>query len=574
MLPTLPADSRPAGRVFVWTWLGCVAFVSLVLFPAGTLALLNWFDDPTLRWIAEIRERKLRMAERVESGGRILIAGGSSALFTLDAELLEAKLGRPAINLATHGGLRLGFLLGDARRVARAGDVILLHLEYEQYRGREEIGEIERKFVWTHAPSQFLRLEPRAAARQIYGNPFSDYVRSWESWNMRLRGELQRAEPDVWQNYSFVCLGPRGDFRGPLRFRARIEAKTFPHEAVTASAADELREFVAWCRAREIGVLTVLPAVRRSAPAERAQMMSAAAQVRGFMMELGTPVFGDPAVLQFPAELFSDTVYHANSVGRRLRTEALAPELAAHFGKPLPLGESGIFLMGDREAPWERALVSASRGLDYRYLTEEDLAHPWCVTPEQVRGLAQDGVRLRYADAKADALLARAGLTADLVEERTSTLHDWAQRFPRHVFLLATSGAPNTFAWAEAAPEPFRKFLQNRSQSRAAILGLGPYSGVKAFAVGEVDATAKQPRRKSWQTAFALELRAMSVSALPYPGQRGPIMIERETLLDGRADSVAVAVVDPSLGIVVARGHFIGGRHLEFELKQIRAAAP
>jgi len=90
----------------------------LVVFPGVTLALLNWSDDPSLRWIDELRARKFRAAELAGEGGRILIAGGSSAAFSVDAELLEAKLGRPAVEYRFARGARLEV---PARRCAPRG---------------------------------------------------------------------------------------------------------------------------------------------------------------------------------------------------------------------------------------------------------------------------------------------------------------------------------------------------------------------------------------------------------------------------------------------------------------------
>src|SRR5271170_3529032 len=83
----------PAGRRFVVAWCAGVLAVVLVLFPLATVFLINWFDDAEGRWINEIRARKFQIAKAVTSRERILIVGGSSGLFGIDAELLGVRLG-------------------------------------------------------------------------------------------------------------------------------------------------------------------------------------------------------------------------------------------------------------------------------------------------------------------------------------------------------------------------------------------------------------------------------------------------------------------------------------------------
>src|SRR2546422_2565556 len=124
MAEAVPTDKEHAARRFVRMWLATVFLVAGLLFPLFTLATLNWFDKPDSRWIENLYQRKLRaLAERPESrGARLLVFGGSSAMFGVDAELMEKKLRVPTVNFGTHGALGLDYQISRIERCAQPGD--------------------------------------------------------------------------------------------------------------------------------------------------------------------------------------------------------------------------------------------------------------------------------------------------------------------------------------------------------------------------------------------------------------------------------------------------------------------
>src|SRR5215204_6344723 len=75
--------------------------------PLFTLGFVNNFRSYEVNFIHGLYERKHVAAERAAAAGpgRLLIVGGSGALFGVDAEVLGAKLGIPAVNFGTHAGL-------------------------------------------------------------------------------------------------------------------------------------------------------------------------------------------------------------------------------------------------------------------------------------------------------------------------------------------------------------------------------------------------------------------------------------------------------------------------------------
>src|SRR3954468_5585619 len=98
-------------------------------FPAGLvagfclvcLAAVAAFDlslgvpTQTSRWAYEVMQRKRLLAERAKSP-KLLLVGGSGALFGVSARELEQETGWPTINLGCHAALGVSFMLDDARQ--------------------------------------------------------------------------------------------------------------------------------------------------------------------------------------------------------------------------------------------------------------------------------------------------------------------------------------------------------------------------------------------------------------------------------------------------------------------------
>ena len=67
------------------------------------------------------------------AGRRVLLIGDSSALFGIDSPQLEKELGRPVVNMSLHGGLPLDWLTDFAERNVRAGDIVVMPLNWAYY---------------------------------------------------------------------------------------------------------------------------------------------------------------------------------------------------------------------------------------------------------------------------------------------------------------------------------------------------------------------------------------------------------------------------------------------------------
>ena len=83
-------------------------------------------------WVRGLYERKEAAARRIAEP-KIVLIGGSGTHYSFSAEYLAKRTGIPAVNLGTHAGLGLEYLLYRARRSLRPGDVAVLAIEPPLY---------------------------------------------------------------------------------------------------------------------------------------------------------------------------------------------------------------------------------------------------------------------------------------------------------------------------------------------------------------------------------------------------------------------------------------------------------
>ena len=83
-------------------------------------------------WLYETEVVKRYFVQQI-NGPKVVILGGSSALFGIDASMMEKALGVPTINMSLHAGLAIDYMLDEAKPFLRPGDTVLLCLEYERY---------------------------------------------------------------------------------------------------------------------------------------------------------------------------------------------------------------------------------------------------------------------------------------------------------------------------------------------------------------------------------------------------------------------------------------------------------
>src|SRR5690606_26128837 len=67
------------------------------------------------------------------SGNRVVLVGGSNLAFGIDSKAIEAAVGCPVVNMGMNGYFGVRFMLEEVAPRLRAGDVVVLAFEWDNY---------------------------------------------------------------------------------------------------------------------------------------------------------------------------------------------------------------------------------------------------------------------------------------------------------------------------------------------------------------------------------------------------------------------------------------------------------
>ena len=400
--PVPPIRARSTRR-FAIVWLLTTAGLAALL-PVFTFAFVNRYDSGEVAFVEGLYQRKgaalRRAAERADAIGkpRLAVVGGSGALFGVDAELIELKLGVPCVNLATHAGLGGEYILDRARRELRRGDVVLLCPEYELWTTPDAgtLTDLEWAYAATYDKRFLLGLERPRLLRIMYSVPPADYAAASAGWVRRLRGKHRRARAV----YNAAWLGPAGDLRAepnPTTFGLN-PGYPFP-DLESAACVPHFRRFAAWAKDGGVRVLFTWPNMVRPDVPVPPGADAAPARLAALLREMEFVVLDAPPDTVYPRAWFTDTAYHPDGGCRRLRTEQLVRRLRPHLGlPPAPERPSGFYLVTARApAPTAANAFADDPAVRVMYLTAEPVDHPDAVAPPRVAELARTGLPV-YSD--------------------------------------------------------------------------------------------------------------------------------------------------------------------------------
>ncbi len=279
---------------------------------------------PSSRWVYEAYHKKDRIAAETPSP-RVLVVAGSGALFGLNSAAISRAWNVPVVNMAVNAGLGLPYILWQARQTARAGDVILMPLEYTLYvdddRPNAQIVDyaVARDTAYWHALPRWQAAWFAAAM-------------SPDRWWQGLR---HHDDPPIAGGlYGGFHIGPDGDqtHTAPAD-RTQQEATEVAAARVWDYGArgetsqggwDQLAAFAVWARNARVCLIAVptafLTQTRYSTdPVERAFYDTLPDRVRA----LGIPYLGQPRDFMYPVGWFFNTDYHLQDWARREHTRRI-----------------------------------------------------------------------------------------------------------------------------------------------------------------------------------------------------------------------------------------------------------
>lgn len=254
---------------------------------------------------------------------RMILVGGSNVSFGLDAELMQRKLGIPVINDGLHAGLGIA-PLRELREYIRAGDIIIISLEYQLFSSRDVMdGDLTFLSDWIeYAPERIQYLsDPWRDAPALYAIMLQRKVNRQVN-TFLFGGSLN----DVRDVFIGTRYNSNGDFIGHLQQastpRQKISFEPYPVSAVQQDTFTFLEEFHLFARLKGAQVYFEAPASRR-VNCENTGEASLANFFKTLHEKSTIPLLTPLEEVCLPDKYFFDTAYHLNAAGRRLRTERL-----------------------------------------------------------------------------------------------------------------------------------------------------------------------------------------------------------------------------------------------------------
>lgn len=290
-------------------WCLTVLALGAVIYPVSVAGYYNNVGrQHDADWVHHLFLRKEAALHLAPSGPRVLIVGGSGCLFSLDAAVLERELEQPVINLCSHAGVGLEYMLARARRHARAGDTVLLALEYRVLSLPDQAqSNVEWNYFTTWDRRHYLEHGVLDAYRMLYRIPFADIWKSGEGWQKLREGYKE----DIKYAYDVMSMTPNGNLHEALGHRQPLQGRLEVQFLPPSDYARRLVEsFAGWARGKGVRVFSLYQAAALDPP-DYWRTKEYFAQIPAWWRGLGIEPQGTPEGAVWPTAYFMDTMQHA-----------------------------------------------------------------------------------------------------------------------------------------------------------------------------------------------------------------------------------------------------------------------
>jgi hypothetical protein len=339
-------------KSLAWALLFYVLYTLLVALQYGAPVKAEW-------WVRDFYAFKDYRAKEMPAG-KIIVAAGSNALFSVNSATLAAVTERPVVNLATHAGLSLEFYREKVLQHVSTGDLVLMPLEFPYF---ESTGRPSRWFVsnmlawgWQdylqyQSPVALLATVPYVGWQRFIQGLYAKYNgRATPLSDPRavIEQVTQVGNPEgKWHELTVESLNRFGDINiqsAPTRGVRVLGKKGFeyfsPHQQASAYFIEFMLKFNAELEARGARLFLTWPVMMRN---PRFDLQEAAhrqrlAQLRTRLFEQGVPIFCSARAAQFELRYFFNSPYHLNAGGAKLHSKSLGQCINSVLAEAPPSG--------------------------------------------------------------------------------------------------------------------------------------------------------------------------------------------------------------------------------------------
>jgi hypothetical protein len=301
------------------------------------------------RWVYDVITNKARYAQSIRTP-KLVVVAGSNGMFDIRTDIIERETGIPTVNLATHAGLGVDYVLAKAKEAIKPSDTVLLPLEYEMYDDDARPSTILVDYIFARDPAYFHVL-PAAKRLEMVLAASPSRVAEGLIGRVRHRRDANGHENGPYRAEAFNTHGDEIMNLASLRTpedEGKLDRETASDAVLKGAAAhkhgwDAVEGFVHWCQANDVRVIASYPTTLAFPEYGGPNAEKFFARIAAFYGRLNVPVLGDPREFMYAKSAFFDTSYHLTQEETVPNTERIIGLLRPYLAHAAPKPPSARF---------------------------------------------------------------------------------------------------------------------------------------------------------------------------------------------------------------------------------------
>ncbi|MDD5399891.1 MAG: hypothetical protein PHQ93_01710 [Sulfurimonas sp.] len=275
------------------------------------------------QWVADVYEIKKEASNKASDGGRIIIVGGSSALFGVDSKMLEEHFGVKSINGGVNAGLMLPYVLLKSREIVQKGDIVLAPFEYSFYNYDGVAGAQMIDQIWARDLSFFWELGVKEKFYMLF---MTEVKRIYDGFLAKggekiMIGPYGYANVDEDGNQIKTSKSDAVQWKNDMEATLKELPRRYGDSGVNKAAVEWIENYAEYLREKGAKLILLPPAMMehefyKSDEKERDFY-------NGLRDKIGVKFLGNPYEFMYERDMMFNTDYHLTDEARVVHTKKL-----------------------------------------------------------------------------------------------------------------------------------------------------------------------------------------------------------------------------------------------------------
>jgi hypothetical protein len=299
--------------------IGFLSLVPIIFILYLSSIYFLYFDSRNDSFSIKIySDYKNRYANSID-GRKLLFVSGSSNFLGIRTSKIEEYFNIPTVNMGIHAGLRSEYILYQAKKVLKKGDVVIVLFDYENliYNGEPSI--VKNQYILTYDRDYFNNLDFISQLKTLSSISLYDLAFS-------ANDKFETHYTDNQKNNFLKNLNKNGDMLGREK---HYELKTkkpllkLPNPiTLETKGLIEMVKFRDWCKDNGIKLYVSYPnMIYRDEYKNRKEYQEYFTFTDNYFKSHNIQTIGTPFDAMYPRKYFHDNQYHLTSKSSDIRTE-------------------------------------------------------------------------------------------------------------------------------------------------------------------------------------------------------------------------------------------------------------